>query len=163
MKRKESPSLYSRGVCQFQPEPMLATEQEHSTLVKLEELLNLPHQGENALLPKLYTSTGEEIELPESVFHLLRQLVHQLVLGKGVAITTFHQPLTIWEAATLLNVQLKELEQLLDTGVIPYSHTGMLRRIRFEDLMAYKQQQAELRWQELAQRTPMSQDSQAGG
>ena len=53
---------------------------------------------------------------------------------------------------------LKELEQLLDTGAIPCSQTGMLRRIRFEDLMAYKQQQAELRWQEIAQRTPMSQD-----
>jgi excisionase family DNA binding protein len=145
----------------FQPEPMIATEQERSTLVKLEDLLNLPHEGENTLLPKLHTSTGEEIELPESVFHLLRQLVHQLVLGKGVAITTFHQPLTIWEAATLLNIPLKELEQLLDTGAIPCSHTGMLRRIRFEDLMAYKQQQAELRWQELAQRTSMNQDFQA--
>ena len=145
----------------FQPEPMIATEQERSTLVKLEDLLNLPHEGENTLLPKLHTSTGEEIELPESVFHLLRQLVHQLVLGKGVAITTFHQPLTIWEAATLLNIPLKELEQLLDTGAIPCSHTGMLRRIRFEELMAYKQQQAELRWQELAQRTSMNQDFQA--
>jgi excisionase family DNA binding protein len=146
----------------FQPEPVVATKQEQTKLAKLEELLSLPQEGKTTPLPRLCTSTNEEVELPESVMHLLRQLVHQLVLGKGVLITTFHQPLTLWEAATLLNVQLKDVEQLLDTETIPCTQAGMLRRIRFEDLMAYKKQQTELRWQELAERTPMSQPSQSG-
>ncbi len=146
----------------FQPEPVVATKQERTKLAKLEDILSLPEEGQTNSLPRLCTSTHEEVELPESVMHLLRQLVHQLVLGKGVLITTFHQPLTLWEAATLLNIHLKDVEQLLDTGIIPCTQAGMLRRIRFEDLMAYKKQQTELRWQELAERTPMSQPSQSG-
>lgn len=141
---------------EFQPEPIIATEQEQSKFAKLEELLHLSNEDEKTPLPRLCTSTGEEVELPESLFHLLRQLLHQLMLGKGVAIITFHQPLTLREAATLLNIHLKEVEQLLDTGTIPFSEAGMLRRIRFEDLMAYKQQQAQQRWQELAEKTPIS-------
>jgi excisionase family DNA binding protein len=146
----------------LQPEPVIATEQEQTKLAKLEELLSLPQEGKTTPQPRFCTSTDEEVELPESVMHLLRQLVHQLVLGKGVLITTFHQPLTIWEAATLLNVQSKDIEHLLDTGTMPFSEAGILRRIRFEDLMAYKTQQTELRWQELTERTPMSQPFKSG-
>lgn len=147
----------------FQTESAVATKQEQSQLAKLEELLTpLPNQGEQPLIPRLCTSMGEEVELPESVFHLLRQLVHQLALGKGVTITTFHQPLTIWEAATLLNVQATDVEQILDEGAIPFSQSGMRRRIQFEDLMAYKQQQAKLRSQELAERTPTRQKPAPG-
>jgi excisionase family DNA binding protein len=142
----------------FQPEPIVATEQEQTQLAKLDEILSIPLEGEMTSLPRLCSSTGEQVELPESVFHLLRQLVHQLLLSKGVALTTFHQPLTIWEAATLLNVQSKEVEQLLDTGTIPFSQAGMRRRIRVEDLMRYKKQQANLRRQEFAERTPISQE-----
>lgn len=142
----------------FQPEPIVATEQEQTQLAKLDEILSIPMEGEMASLPRLCSSTGEQVELPESVFHLLRQLVHQLLLSKGVALTTFHQPLTIWEAATLLNVQSKEVEQLLDTGTIPFSQAGMRRRIRVEDLMMYKKQQAHLRRQEFVERTPISQE-----
>lgn len=146
----------------FQPEPIVATEQEQSQLAKLDEILSIPIEGEMASLPRLCSSTGEQVELPESVFHLLRQMVHQLLLSKSVTITTFHQPLTIWEAATLLNVQSKELEQLLDTGTIPFSQAGMRRRIRVEDLMMYKKQQAQLRRQEFAERTPISQEFKPG-
>lgn len=146
----------------FQPEPIVATEQEQTQLAKLDEILSIPIEGEMASLPRLCSSTGEQVELPESVFHLLRQLVHQLLLSKGVALTTFHQPLTIWEAATLLNVQSKDIEQLLDTGTIPFSEAGMRRRIRVEDLMIYKKQQTQLRRQEFAERTPISQEFNPG-
>lgn len=142
----------------FQPEPIVATEQEQTQLAKLDEILSIPIEGEMASFPRLCSSTGEQVELPESVFHLLRQMVHQLLLSKSVTITTFHQPLTIWEAATLLNVQSKEVEQLLDTGTIPFSQAGMRRRIRVEDLMTYKKQQAQLRRQEFVERTPISQE-----
>ncbi|HEY9830348.1 MAG TPA: excisionase family DNA-binding protein [Stenomitos sp.] len=146
----------------FQPEPIVATEQEQTQLAKLDEILSIPIEGKIASLPRLCTATGEQVELPESVFHLLRQLVHQLLLSKGVTLTTFHQPLTIWEAAALLNVQSQEIEQLLDTGTIPFSQAGMRRRIRFEDLMTYKKQQAQLRRQEFAERTPINPEFKPG-
>lgn len=134
------------------PEPIVAREHEQAELAKIEELLNLD-EGEKAWPLQLVAPTGEAVELPKPVFNLLRQVVHQLLLGKGVTITTFHQPLTIWEAATLLNVPSKEMEQLLDKGVIPCTKSGVLRRIRFEDLMSYRNKQFEQRRQDLAERT----------
>jgi excisionase family DNA binding protein len=142
----------------FQPEPIVATDREQSQLTKLEDLLlNVNGNEEKTQLPRLVSPVGEEVELPESVCRLLRQLVHQLLLGKGVKIGTFHQPLTIWEAADLLNVRSQDIEQLLDDGVIPFSQGGMMRRIQFEDLMAYRDQKVEKRRQEGVEQTPMNQ------
>jgi excisionase family DNA binding protein len=62
----------------------------------------------------------------------------------------------------LLNVQSKEVEQLLDTGTIPFSQAGMRRRVRLEDLMKYKKQQTQQRRQEFAERTPISQEFKPG-
>jgi excisionase family DNA binding protein len=142
----------------FQPEPIVAKDQEQSQLAKLEDLLlNLRVNEETSQLPRLVSSTGEEVELPESICRVMRQLVHQLLLGKGVKIATFHQPLTIWEAADLLNVRSQEIEQLLDDGVIPFSQAGMMRRIQFEDLMAYSDQKTQIRRQGTVEQTPTNQ------
>lgn len=142
----------------FKPEPIVAKDQEQSQLAKLEDLLlNLCGNEETSQLPRLVSSTGEEVELPESVCRVMRQLVHQLLLGKGVRIATFHQPLTIWEAADLLNVRSQEIEQLLDDGVIPFSQAGMMRRIQFEDLMAYSDRKTQSRRQGTVEQTPTNQ------
>lgn len=62
--------------------------------------------------------------------------MHQLAKGNGVIIDTFHQPLTIWEAAGFLNIRWQDLEQLLDKGEIPFTPVGKFRRIQFEDAIA---------------------------
>jgi len=48
-------------------------------------------------------------------------------------------PLSTVQAAEILNVSRPFLLQLLDSNAVPHRKVGKHRRIRFEDLMEYKQ------------------------
>lgn len=143
----------------LKPEPIVATEEEHSALVKLEQFLNLPGNGTHRQRLRVVDSSGEEIELPESVIGLLRQLVPQLAQGKGVTISTFHQPLTIEEAAALLNFPKQHMVKLLNDGEIPFSGEGIKRRIQFADLMDYKKAWEGLRHEAIVEIAQMSHEA----
>jgi len=128
----------------IKPEPIVATEPELAELALLSKLLNKPSNGSRPQLPRLVSPEGEEIELPESMFSLLRQAAHQLIKGNGVIISTFHQPLTIREAAALLGTRWQYVVQLIEDGEIRFVDTGYDRRIQFDDVMAYKQKLSDL-------------------
>ena len=118
-------------------EPIAATEQERSQIAKVEDFFA---RLENEYKPfRLMSSTGEEIELPQPVFHLLRQMVHDLAQGNSVTIVPVQKELTTQEAADILNVSRQYLVELLEAGSIPFTLVGTHRRIRFSDLIDYKE------------------------
>lgn len=144
----------------FNPEPILPSEDERSDLAKLEQLLNRLNNGQHGQpLQMINPETGEAIQLPDSLVHLLRQSLHQFNQGKGVMIEAFHQPLTTSEAAYLLNVSVEHLENLLDQGEIPCFEGEIDRQIAFEDLIAYKKKWEDFRREKLLEIMRISEEA----
>lgn len=84
---------------------------------------------------------GRDLILPRLALALLRDLLTEMAQGNAVTVVPTHAELTTQEAANLLNVSRPHLIKLLEEKRIPFSKTGSHRRIRYQDLRAYKQQQ----------------------
>ena len=93
----------------------------------------------------------------EPIAYLLRQLVHDLVQGNSFTIVPVHKELTTQEAADILNVSRQYLVELLAAGAIPFTLVGTHRRIRFGDLMDYKERRDATRREGLSHLTKKSQ------
>lgn len=79
------------------------------------------------------------VELPTSALRLLADVLAELAEGNAVQVIPVHAELTTQEAADLLNVSRPHLVKLLNEGHLPHHKTGKHRRVRFADLMAYKE------------------------
>jgi excisionase family DNA binding protein len=101
---------------------------------------------------------GEEIELPMSLFHVLRQIIYHMMRGRAISIVPFSKELSTQEAADILNVSRPFLIKRLEQGELPFTKVGTHRRIRFDDLMNYKRQRDNNRKAGLAEIAHISED-----
>jgi len=81
---------------------------------------------------------AHQVELPTSALRLLVDILAELADGNAVKVVPVHAELTTQEAADLLNVSRPHLIKLLESNALPYHRTGKHRRVRFSDLMRYK-------------------------
>ena len=116
--------------------------------------------AEHAPITKLVGPDGSEVEMPASAFHALQAIVHDLANGKTVTLFPNDRELTTKEAADVLQVSRQFLVRLLDRGEIPFHKAGTHRRIRVDDLLAYKDRRAEMRKSKLDELTRLSQDDE---
>lgn len=83
---------------------------------------------------------SEIIELPASALSLLMDVLEGMAAGRGIMLIPYKAELTTVQAAGILNVSRPFLIKLLEEGAIPYRMVGKHRRVRMEDVLAYKAQ-----------------------
>ncbi|WP_305787763.1 helix-turn-helix domain-containing protein [Symbioplanes lichenis] len=87
---------------------------------------------------RLIGPDGSELELPDDLYDLLRDVVTALSHGVAVSIAPRNTMLTTQEAADLLNISRPTLVRLLTDGEIPHNLRGRHRRVLLRDVLDYQ-------------------------
>jgi len=126
------------------PSRQLTSPTERESALALEssrQLARLLAEHSDAVRLRIETDgePGESIAVPASAMHLFHDLLSEIAKGNAVALMPLQAELTTQQAADALNVSRPFLVRLLDDGTIPCRKVGTHRRVRFDDLMRYKQ------------------------
>ena len=81
---------------------------------------------------------GESIEIPRPVFNVFMKVLAVMSQGKAFSLLPMDEELTTQQAADILNVSRPYLNKILDLGEILHRKVGRNRRIKFSDLLEYK-------------------------
>ena len=82
----------------------------------------------------------KELVLPRAATRLIHHLLTEMAQGNAVTLVPIHAELTTQEAADFLSVSRPYLIRLLEQRKMPFHMVGTHRRIRFEDLMSFKEE-----------------------
>ena len=96
------------------------------------------HGWPNAPCWATWAPNKETFAIPEAVFYLLERVAEVLARGDAITVVPVGKLLTTQQAADLLNVSRQYLVRLLEQEKLPYSKTGKHRRLRIDDVLAYK-------------------------
>jgi excisionase family DNA binding protein len=88
---------------------------------------------------RLVGPDGSEIEIPNELYGVLRDVVSALSQGLAISIAPHNTMLTTQEAADLLSISRPTLVRLLDEGEIPHSMRGRHRRVLLRDVLTYQE------------------------
>ncbi len=113
-------------------------DQQEEVAALLHELRRLRPRQRRGAACKLVGPNNETIAVPEAVFFVLERVVEVLARGDAITVVPVGKELTTQQAADLLNISRQYLVRLLEQGKVPHSKTGKHRRLRIEDVIAYK-------------------------
>jgi excisionase family DNA binding protein len=126
------------------PETVLRTESpEVDTLAELGQHLAAILNGTRTA--HLLEPDGHTIELPDSALEALKLIVDALARGQSITLVPHDKELTTQAAAELLRVSRPHLIKLLEAGELPFHRVGTHRRIRIEDVFAYRDRRDQTR------------------
>ena len=82
--------------------------------------------------------TNDKIRIPLKALKLLAKILKVTSQGKPISIIPIATEMTTQAAADLLGCSRPHLVKLLEEGEIEYTKIGKHRRVKFEDVVAYK-------------------------
>ena len=93
----------------------------------------------------LVSSVGERIDLPNTVYEILRKVVTFMAHGQAVTLVPDNQAVTTQRAADILGMSRPFFVKSLETGVMPFHRVGNQRRVYLRDVLSYAQKRDEER------------------
>ena len=104
----------------------------------------------------------QTLDLPAGAVKLLMAILEDMAAGRAVTLVPQNAELTTQEAADFLNVSRPFLIQLLEQKKLPFRLVGTHRRVRFEDVLRYKEDIDSKRRKVLDELTAQAQDLDMG-
>jgi excisionase family DNA binding protein len=122
--------------------PVAAPPEQQAQVAALSRAMENMLQAPKRRAPKcqLVGPNGRATSIPESVFYVLERVAEVMARGDAITVVPVGKEVTTQQAADLLNVSRQYLVRLLDEGRIPFRKTGKHRRLRIEDVLAFKEQ-----------------------
>lgn len=88
-------------------------------------------------------SDAETVTLPEAAARMLLHILDEMAHGNAIALVPLRAELTTQQAADMLNVSRPFVVRLIEDGRLPHRKVGTHRRVRVDDLMAYRRRAEE--------------------
>jgi excisionase family DNA binding protein len=123
----------------------LPSASEKAAANQLRQILASHASGDATLRVLEDDKTSTEIMLTPGLSRLLMELLRHVGRGDAVTLVPVSQMLTTQQAADILNVSRPFFISLLEKGEIAFDTVGRHRRIKAEDLFAYKRARDEKR------------------
>lgn len=82
--------------------------------------------------------TKDKIIIPSRALKLLGDILKAMSEGKPISIVPIATEVTTQKAAEILGCSRPHLVKLIEEGAIPFVKVGKHRRLKFEDVIAYK-------------------------
>ena len=114
-----------------QQTPETLSRQEQQEAKTVEQLLR-------SGVPELVSPAGDRIELPGTVFAVLKKAVSFMARGQTVTVVSGDQEITTQKAANLLGMSRPFFVQLLESGILPFHRVGNQRRVSLRDVLQFQ-------------------------
>lgn len=112
-------------------EQLTAMKSYNALAATLEELTNKNPEIE-------IEETEEKIKVPLKALKLLAKILKATSEGKPISLVPMATEMTTQSAAEFLGCSRPHLVKLLENGKIPFAKVGKHRRVKFEDVVNYK-------------------------
>lgn len=86
---------------------------------------------------------AETVTLPEAATRMLLHILDEMAHGNAVALVPLHAELTTQQAADMLNVSRPFVVRLIEDARLPHRKVGTHRRVRVDDVLAYRRRAEE--------------------
>ena len=96
-------------------------------------------------VPAFVTSAGERIELPGTVFEVLRTAVGFMSHGQAITLVPDNQAITTQRAADILGMSRPFFVKQLEAGLMAHHRVGNQRRVYLRDVLAFVKKRDEER------------------